>query len=141
MPVTVKWYDPEHTITYYQFEGKWTLAELDVVIKEVQSWGYIAYLDIIVNMQASRGIPADMLSQLRSLQIPMSDLEWTVAVIVTSDSFAVRLVRAFASIFPQYGKRFVLARSDEDALDIIRNIRKKLPRFMSDQPVDGVEQD
>lgn len=99
MPVTVKWYDPEHTITYYQFEGKWTLAELDVVIKEVQSWGYIAYLDIIVNMQASRGIPADMLSQLRSLQIPMSDLEWTVAVIVTIDTFAVRLCEHFSAVW------------------------------------------
>jgi hypothetical protein len=124
MPVDVRWHDPEHTILYYRFSGKWTFADLAVALQETQTFERQPYVDIILNFQASQGIPMQQLHKLHMLRPVMEAAAWRVAVMVTSDGLIARMFRAFAAAVPQFGKRFVVAHSDEEALKLIAEVRR-----------------
>ncbi len=133
MSVYAQYNDAERTILYFRLVGRWTRVELDNAIKEVEQVKDVLYHNVIIDLRESAGIPADTLSHLRTLQIPMGTIEWSVAVIITADSFVVRFVQTFAAIFPHFGKRFTFAQTDLEAFAIIAAARQDHFRLMTER--------
>lgn len=68
MPVEVRWYDERQTLIYFRYEGRWTwedfYAAVDASRAMLDSVDHV--VDIIVDMQASAGIPSgDIITHFR----------------------------------------------------------------------------
>ncbi len=127
MPITIRWFNAEHTIIQYEFEGRWSWEELHAAIEQVQALmnSVDHRVDIIVDVSGSRGIPAGAITQMRGGTLKASE-NWGMGVFVGTGAFIKALLNTFSRVYPQMGERYATADTPEAAHQIILEARKSL---------------
>jgi hypothetical protein len=126
MPVNASWYDTEHTIILYEFYGKWTWDELYPVFESVQAMAnsvdYGVYVMGISRDEVARThIPPSILAHFPTLARRISsNTRLDVIVLQGLMSFWVNIYQSLKSMYPSLSQHFVIATSEEEALQIIK---------------------
>lgn len=128
MPVSIHWDNPEKTIIYFTFEGKWTLEELYAVLDEQQKM--MASIDhtahAIVDVRDSSILPSNILS-IRSRQDRMTPKNQGISVVVGGGRF----VTVIANMYQQLANHEVSIHFTENIDDARKMITAELARASS----------
>lgn len=124
MSITVNWFDPEHTIIHYDFEGQWSWGELNEVVNQVnemvRSVGH--RVDVIIDVTNGQSTPSGAFSQIQGITAKAPD-NWGMGVFVGASGLVRVLVTTFLKIYPRFNQRYALTDTVAEALDIIRERR------------------
>jgi len=128
MGIRVDWYNKEHTVIYWQFEGRWTWDEFAAAQKIASELlQNITYqVDIIGNLQQSAQLPTNALSAYT--RFAMQSAENTgLIVLVGSGAFIKTLTQVFKRIMPGNlpATDFVYADTNEAAYALILAEQKR----------------
>jgi hypothetical protein len=126
MSIAIDWFDAEHTIIRYQFEGRWTWDDLYGAITQVNTMlaSVDHKVDVIIDFERSLGVPPGALTHLRSNSLRAAD-NWNGGVFVGVNPFIRALLSAFLSVNRKLTERYAVANTMGEAQAIIQRWRAK----------------
>ena len=92
MPVSVQWFDNEHKIALYDFEGHWVLEELACQLKAHASMGKAQPEYYIVDMSDTSFVPGGFIARQESYT-QFFHLKTGLTVIVNAPYLAVTTIK------------------------------------------------
>lgn len=120
MAIQVQWDNPEKTVIYYTFEGRWTFKDFNGVYQEV-----FAMLDTvnhpvhaIVDLSKSPFFPTDTLSEMRRLTFEQHR-NGGITVIITQNHMAHAMYNFLRSVYRRFSEVFHLVNSQEAAYQVL----------------------
>jgi hypothetical protein len=130
MGVTVRWYNDEKTIIYYEFTGKWTWAEFEPAYTEtLRLMDSVDYkTDFILNMIPAEHIPAGAIQRLKRAA-DYNHPNMGLAVYVGLHPMIVPLGKIFLKLYPNsaqyYPVDFARTVAEADNLLAERQLERK----------------
>lgn len=126
MPVTVEWFNDEHTMIRYEFIGRWSWEELHDAIEQVQAMigGVSHRVDILIDLSQNQGIPSGALTQMRGGTL-RANRNWGMGVFIGTGTFIRALLNTFTRVYPKMGERYATADTLDDALRLIAQQRSR----------------
>jgi hypothetical protein len=129
MSITVGWDNNEKTILIYHYEGKWSWAEYNASISQAEQLlaGRTSPVDVIANFSQSTLLPASALSGFKK-SMDSRPINFRLAVLVTQGELIPRLVDIFRKVYSKIGDKLVVARTVEEAREIIAKRQNAAPK-------------
>ncbi len=128
MAITITWHDESRHILYVNLVGQWDWDEFQEALHDLygRTNAVPDRVDYIANLLSSGPLPKGTIQWTRQALFQHPD-NWGVTAIVHNSTFVELLAGTFSRIYPQYGPRFLLARSLEEAEAIIERERSMHP--------------
>jgi hypothetical protein len=125
MPVHVQWDNPEQTVIYVRYEGRWTWEEFYQAVKETQELGASVghRIDIIAHMMdgfVPHGAP--FVHSQNALKQKNATLGRVV--VVSDNRFVQGLMSVSARVNPRWKDKYSTATSVEEARLLIQKDRQ-----------------
>ena len=124
MPLHINWDNDEHTAIRYDYEGKWSWDELYEVTKKASDmFKSVSHkVNVIHNLANSHSLPSGALSHAHrfSAQNPEN---WGISVVVGTSSFVSSLIQVFRKVYRQFGERYFIAPTLEQARQLLADHR------------------
>jgi hypothetical protein len=123
--VTVSWHDPDETIVYYQFEGKWDWNDFYPAYQQAidmeKSKPY--RVDVIVDLRGSGHMPPNVLLHMKNISDKQPD-NIGLSVLVTTNRVMHSIYSVGVRFYDKIGHYFVLAPTPEAAQAMITASRE-----------------
>ena len=125
MSVTVDWYDANHEIVLYVFEGRWTWDELYTAYNQAITMEKNAphRVDVLLDLLNSKAVPANALLHVKNISNKQPD-NLGLTVIVTPNTFVRALYNAGTQFYKGIAHYFRVVPTMEEGLRMIREDRK-----------------
>ncbi|MBL8155258.1 MAG: hypothetical protein JNM70_13825 [Anaerolineae bacterium] len=129
MAVQFTWYDRKHGIARYTFIGDWTWAEFYTTYVQASLECTVVRqelgrFDTIADLSRNATIPANILSHItRIAERPR--VESNLVIFITDDRWLTALYTVAAQFSSRVARRYRMAASLEEALDIIARDRQR----------------
>jgi len=125
MTVTVDWYDAQHEIVQYVFEGRWTWDELysayNTAIAMEKSVPY--RVDVLLDLLESKSVPANALLHVKNISNKQPD-NLGLTIVITPNGFVRALYNAGTQFYKGIAHYFRVVPTMEEALKMIAEDRK-----------------
>ena len=128
MRVTVNWDDEAKTIIRYIYAEGWTWADYEVAIKAAYDLTQAVnppMLDVIADFSGASVAPKNLIANFqKSLNSPYT-IQFGVTILVTPSLFIARMIDLYRKINKQGGSRIRLAKTVDEAREMIAQIRQE----------------
>ncbi len=128
MPIIVTWHDEPNHILRLDLVDRWTWEDFQPAVQEAYALTNAVpdRVDYIANLLSSGPLPKGTIQWTRQALFH-HPANWGVTAIVQNSTFVELIANTFARIYPQYGPRFPVVRSMEEAETVIERERTKNP--------------
>jgi hypothetical protein len=124
MPVHVRWDDPEHTIIYVRYEGRWTWEEFYQAVHDTQELSATVdhRIDVIAHM-LDGFIPHGAPFAHSQNALKQKDARLGRVVVVSDNRFVQGIMQVSARVNPRWKEKYSTATSVEEARSLIQKDR------------------
>jgi hypothetical protein len=138
MSVSANWFDNQHEIVLYIFDGLWSWDEMYKTYHAAiaMETSVPHRVDVILDMRKSKAIPANALLHVKNISDKQPD-NLGLTVVVTPNGFVRALYNAGVRFYKGIAHYFRVVPTVEDALQMIAEDR----RLHDNQPIGHVGQD